>query len=398
MFKKIFKFFAGYVILEVVGKNKERFINMCLANGIDIFKITPTDVGFVIGISNSDYKSIRRLVRKSRVRTRIVKKCGFKEFYKTHRHRYGFLISACFVVLFIMIAPRFIWCVEIDGAKTADTERIAEILKEHGVYIGARKSKVDDLSEIKNAIIFGDVNVNWAWLYFEGAKARLAVQEMTLPPEIADKRTPTDIIASSDGYIKKAEVRRGQRYVNKGMTVTKGQLLVSGKVAVFREGYPEKYSYVNSDAEIIADTVHTATKTFSSKEILRIKTGRKKKVLSFDLFGKRFNFIKSAENIFDKYETETKNYDLTLPLIGYVGIGVNVHNVYEVKETENILTEEEILSRAKECLEEEICKKLTQGAEKTGEEITYSADGDNYTVTMRMRLRENIGIKIPLEE
>ena len=72
--------------------------------------------------------------------------------------------------------------------------------------------------------------------------------------------------------------------------------------------------------------------------------------------------------------------------------------MFEVKEYQNTLSEQEILSRAEEVLEERICKELGTEAEKIEERLTYSKDGDNYTVTLRMNFRENIGIKIPQEE
>ena len=43
MLKKIFKFPSGYVIIEIVGKNKEKFINMCLANNFLIWDVLPSN-------------------------------------------------------------------------------------------------------------------------------------------------------------------------------------------------------------------------------------------------------------------------------------------------------------------------------------------------------------------
>ena len=95
---------------------------------------------------------------------------------------------------------------------------------------------------------------------------------------------------------------------------------------------------------------------------------------------------------------QSRYYDLRLPIVGYIGITLVVHNVYEVNKVKNVLTDEEVVARAKEELEERICKQLSCGAKKTSEDITYTRDGDTYIVTMRMRLTENIGIEIPSEE
>ncbi len=398
MFKKIFKFLAGYVIIEAVGKNKERFLNMCLSNGFKVWDAYPSDTGLVLSMKNADFLKIRRLVRKCHVHIRIIEKHGRGEFLKMYKHRYGFLVSGVLVCIYFVFVPQYIWCVEIIGAKNADVKNIEKILCDMGVYVGAKKSKIADLGEIKNAIIFGDEEVNWAWLYMDGAKARLVLQERTPPPEVNDKTTPTDIIAAVDGFVRTAEVKRGERHVNSGDTVTKGQTLVSGKVAVFHEGYDEKYSYVHSRAKIIADTVRTETDEFTKREILRIRTGNRKKRISVQLFGKEFHIGSRAEEVFPDCEVDTVNYDARLPLVGYLGFGFSVHTAHEVKETENQLTEEEVLLRAKEKLRERIAKKLGTGAVMTEEELTYSTDGDRYTVRLNMRLRENIGINIPCKE
>lgn len=398
MLKNNFKFLLGYVIIETVGKNKERFINMCLTNRFNIWDVTPSKDGLVLKITNSDFKNIRRIVRKCGIRVKIISKHGLSQFIKQHRYRAIFPIAGVFICIYFLLMPQYIWCVEIDGARNADTEKIIEILADNGVYVGAKKKNIADLGDIKSAVIFGEDEINWAWLYIEGAKARLQVQERTPPPEVNDVTSPTSIIAARDGYIHTAEVKRGERRVVAGDFVSKGDVLVSGKVAVFREGDPEKYSYVHSDARIIADTTHQAEETFSKKETLRIKTGSRKKRFTIALFGKEYNPFGRPDEAYDKCDVETENYDATLPVFGYLGFGIDIHNVYEVKEYENTLTEDELFLRARETLEERIMKKVGTEAERTDERLTYSKNGDNYTVRLMMNFRENIGINIPQEE
>ena len=398
MFKKIFKFLAGYVIIEVTGKNKEKFINMCLDEGIWIISAIPEDKSVYMTVLRRDFCRMRHIVKKCKVKVRITEKHGSGEFYKKYGHRYGLFLIGFLVVLYFILFPRYIWCIEIDGAKTADTQAITEILENMGVYIGAKKSDIENLSDIKGMIVSQIPEINWAWLYIDGAKARLAVQEAVMPPDIKDKTTPSSIIAACDGYIKAVRIKRGQELVTEGMSVNKGDMLVSGKVPVFREGEEEKYSYVNSDARIIADTLRIAEGEFLDKEILRIRTGRSKKKLSIEAWGKKFDIPCVGRAEFECCDTDTKNYDLTLPFFGYTGLSFCIDTEYEVDEFENTITKDEVIERAKEQLEMEICKRLAAGAVKTGEELTYSKNRNKYTVLLKMNFTENIGIKIPQEE
>lgn len=398
MLKKIFKFRSGYVIIKVVGKNKERFVNLCLENGFDICDVKPEGDGFVLAVSDLDFMNLKHIVRESGVKIRILEKHGVRRFIRKNRRRVMLPVGAVLVVLFFAFMPKYIWCVEVEGAKNADTEKIMRILADKNVYPGAKKKDIADLGEIKNAVVFGVDGINWAWLYVDGAKARLCVSEGSAAPVLTDKTAPATIIAANDGYVRIAEVKRGERRVTAGDSVSRGDVLVSGKVSVSIEGETEKYTYVNSEARIIADTVRVETGTFSTEEILRKKTGNTKKRIAFTVFGREYFPFGKADEVYKKSDISAKNYDVSLPFVGYLGFGMSIYEACEVEEYRHKLDKDEVLSRAAERLEEKICKTLGNEAERTSEKLTYTVDGDEYTVTLRMNFRENIGIKIPQEE
>lgn len=398
MFKKIFKFVKGYVIIEITGKNKERFLNLCLNDGIEIGTAEYRENAIVVSLSAADFMRMRSDAKQSGVKIKIISKHSVKKFALSRKNRIALPIFLIILGIYYVLVQNFIWCVEIDGIKTADSGAVAEILRDKGVYPGAPKSGIEDLSGIKNAIIFSENKINWAWLYVEGAKARLAVQEAVMPPGISDKRVPTDIIAACDGYVREATVKRGERRVVANTTVTKGQVLISGKVAVFGAGEEERYSYVNSEGKITADTVRYARGTFGAKKKLGIKTGRVKKRLGFEFFGKEFFPFGKPENAFVKSETVRKNYDLTLPFIGYAGCGICLCEVYEINEISYTMNKDEVLADAREKLEEEICKGFPHNARRLSQSLSYSESDGKYDVVLRMSLRENIGMKIPIEE
>ena len=126
MFKKIFKFQSGYVIIEIVGKNKERFVNMCLTNGFQIWGLNPTKNGLVIKIKNADFMRIRRLVRKCGVKVKILEKHGANVFFRKHRNRVIMPVAGVLVCIYFLTIPQYIWCVEIEGVKNADKENIKQ--------------------------------------------------------------------------------------------------------------------------------------------------------------------------------------------------------------------------------------------------------------------------------
>lgn len=398
MFKKIFKFLKGYVIIKIVGKNREKLANMLVHNGVDVGSILPSDDSLILELDMRDFLNIRRLAKKCGVRVSVISKQSLRRWLRKYRLRPGFPIAGIIVGIFFLVVPHFVWSVEIEGAYGVDTERVEEILREHGVYVGARKSGIDELREIKNAIVYGVDGVNWAWLYIEGARARLQLQAETPAPAVDDRMTPTDIIAGYDGFVVRADIMSGERRVNTGMNVMAGDVLASGKVPTFREGYPESYMFTHAQGRIIADTIRYESGSFSAKETLRIKTGNTRKRLSVELFGRRLDLFRDISCGFNDYDFTEQRYDWDIPFIGYTGISVTVHEIHEINIFERELSEDEVLSRAKEQLEERICRRLMREAVKQEEKLTYNADGDSYKVELRMRFRENIGIEVPIEE
>lgn len=398
MLKKIFKFAKGYVIIEISGRNKERFVSDCVGEWIGIFDVIPSDGGLYASVSVSDFKFLRPFARRHKVKVKIISRHGIPSLMHRYRRRYAFFFMSAAVCIFFCIVPHYIWCVEIDGIYYADKEQVYEILRKHGVYAGAKKNGIDDLGEIKNSIIFGVDEINWAWLYLDGGKATLRVQERNFPTLAEDETMPTDIIASADGFIKKADILKGERRANEGMSVCKGDKLVSGKVAVFRDDQAEKYIYVNSEAVIIADTIRKAKGVFSSKETLRIRTGENKKRIELKWRNKKLNLYRDLSCGYDEYDVKSVKYDIELPFFGYTGLSVILNDVYEVNITTHKLKKEEVLERAKEALEEKICRRLGTGAVREKQEITYNVIGDSYEVVLQMHLKENIGMEVPAEE
>lgn len=397
MLKKIFQFVFGYVIIKIVGKNKERFIDMCLYNGLNVWEVIPSDGGLSCRTDRRSFAAMRRLVRKSGVRLSIAEKRGLRRVLHRYRRRWGFALSGLLVCIFFLMLPQYILCIEIDGVYGADRGRIEAVLREHGVYIGAKKSGMDDLSEIKNAIIFEVPGINWAWLYDEGARMRLRVQESVPAPAVRDKRTPTDIVAACDGWVTRADVFSGERRVGVGTAVSAGETLVSGKVAVYPEGEPERYMYVHSDAVIMADTIRAETGEFRDAETLRIKTGRGKRNIALHILGRELRLFRDPTGGYADHDIKETVYDLDMP-IGYSGLSLAVYAIDEVKETERRLTRDEVLDRARETLEERICKRLGAGAIKQREELSYTEHDGVYTVELKMYLKENIGVEIPMSE
>ena len=371
MFKKFFKFLYGYVIIKVYGKGAERFINICLRRNIDVWNIKPFDDGIEMCIYIKDFFHIRQVRKKSNVKIKISQRRGIKHLMRLYRKRYLFLIGFALCIIFFAVSAQFIWVVEINGVENSDINGIISTLDSIGIKSGALKAKLPDGMESKAAIINNNDHIAWAWVYIEGAKARVEIYEQIIPPNILDKDTPCDIVAACDGIINHMVVKNGEEVLNDGDAVKTGDVIISGKVATYKEGYPEEYIYVHSMADIMAYTTHSKNGDYKLYYESRVPTGKNRYMVSLEVFGKMFSL--PLGRMFDT--------------VKYTEVNVN-------KEPISIETAVEF---AKNDLEEKISNELLYGSILTDENVEYEKiDNETINVKLEMDFIQNIATSQPI--
>lgn len=398
MLNKFFKFLRGYVIIAVYGKSAERFMNICLHRGVEIWNTVPVDGGISMCIYRRDFYRLREVARKCRVRVRITEKCGFSEKVRLYRKRYVFAaaIGVCVAVMTIM--SQFIWLVEINGVKNSDIESIMNTLNSLGIHRGALRYNIPEGNEIKRRIINDTDGISWAWVYIEGAKARVEIYESIIPPDIIDKSTPCDIVAACDGVIKKMVVKSGEEAVHQGDAVSAGDVIVSGKVPVYKEGYEEEYIYVHSMATVEAYTSYTKTGEYKTYYEHRIPTGKHKTRIYAELMGKVFS-PPYKEIPYGEYDVSEARRELYIPFFGYTGIALDTVRFDEVEVMNEPISIEVAAEIAKNDLEEKIASELFGESVLTDEVLEYEqTDNETLKVTLKMDFIQNIAVEKTLGE
>ena len=396
MLNKFFKFLRGYVIIDVYGKNSARFLNICIRRGIRVYSSEGIDGGLRLVISSRDFFALRPVARKCRVRVKIAQKHSLKHTAYLYRYRIPFLIAAAICIALCALMTRYIWLVEINGANERNIDSIIAVLDEIGVKSGAPKSALPEGQEMKRRIVEGADGVAWAWVYIEGAKARVEIYDSIIPPAVIDKSEPCDIVAATGGVIKKMTVKAGEEKVGVGDAVSAGDLLIAGTVSAYREGDAERYIMIHSLADIEAYTVHTAEGEYKLYYEARTPTGKKKRHAVLELFGKTFS-LPFGEIKYEDYDRTEARHELNLPFFGYTGIALNTVEVSEVTVSREPIPTQTVLDIAKNELEEKIAKELTIGAELTDEAIEYEQiDNETIKVTLKMNFTENIAVQTPI--
>lgn len=392
MFNKFFKFLKGYVIIRITGADAERFINICVRRGIDIGSVKAVDGALILCVSVKDLSSLRPIVRKTGVKIRIIERRGAFMIKRLYGKRYAFFAGALFMIIFFAVTAQFIWIVEIDGVYESNQSQIIEILEQNGIKPGALKSSVPPISEVKNQLINKTGTIAWAWVYIEGARARVEVYEKRLKPESVDKSQPCDIVAACDGFVRRIDIKNGNRVVENETVVSAGDVLISGTVPVFKEGYEERYMQVHAEGTVEAVTYHEKTTEQSLYHESRVQTGREKSYYSAEIFGKLFNLFFKENPNFENADISDKRHELILPFFGYSGLCINERRYSEVDVVREPLTEEAAALIAQTRLEEEIAKELFKNPRLQDRELEWEKiNNDTIKVRLKMTFLEDIG-------
>lgn len=398
---KLFHFSKGYVIIEVSGSDLERFLNICVRRNIRILDAERiSEKAITLCMRAADFYRLRPVARKTKSKVHIISKPRLY-YIRRNRHKYiGFCLGLVFLVLFFAITSQYIWTVEVNGVYHSDYDEIAAILADCGIYPGAKKKDMKEKVIIKQNLINKTDTISWAWVYIEGGKARIEVYEKNLPSLYMPPGTPCDIVAARDGYIEDIVTYAGYDVKKSGTAVEKGDVVISGRVPVFKE-YDEEERYINVSAhgKVRATCTHSVSGIYSTVQKTATPTGRAKGFLCFEIFGKAFWLFGKDAPDFKEYKTTEKRHELTIPRWGFSGISINTRKCEEIVFEEQTISKEMAEEIAKADLEEKIAKELLEDAKLINSEIECQTINEtDLKVTLTMTVSEDIGIKQPIKE
>ncbi len=332
----------GFVEFEARGGFPERFLNLCTVNGITLWQVQNDGVKVKACTSVKAYKSIRKSARNSGMRVKIIRKRGLPFFIKKNRARAGILVGLSLAVLFLALSSCMLWNIEITGNEKIRSEALTESLNNNGVRIGVLKSKIDTIA-IQNELLDEYKDLSWVSINIFGTKAVLEVKENSEKPEMADDKTPMNVVAKKDGQIVLVEGHKGSNTVKEGDVVVKGDLLISG---------------VTPNANGSEKTVHATGKVFANTlTCVKGECGVSKKGNVLKASGNKYYLYALGGEIplFLKCKGEKlyKGENLLKSSSGELPFGVRWEWLGEFRETELALTENQAsLLALLKCVEE----------------------------------------------
>lgn len=244
----LLRFLRGYVDFSVSGKYPERFMNSAFKSGVQIWSQKSKSGRLEGKMYASDYKRSRGKARNTGVRLRVLKKHGLPFFVFRNKKRSGLLAGAAVFFTILVMMSSFVWTVKIEGVTSVSQNDIRELLRECGVYEGAKISDID-VQWTKRQLSHKYPMITWSAVNIYGSSVDVIVKEGQEKKQ-TDISTPGDIVAKKDGFIISMETRDGANQVKPGESVLEGQLLVSSAMEL--EGMDTRF--VRAQSKIMAQT------------------------------------------------------------------------------------------------------------------------------------------------
>lgn len=375
-----YRFIKGYYTIKLSGDYSGRVINRSMGNKVYIWnlkKVGENNVEFCV--SKKGYEIVKEIACENGCILEVLNYNGIDKVMKMLKKRWMFFYAFITVMVCVLVSSSFIWTVDVPDVSYINKEEIVDALSDMGLRAGSFRKTID-YTKVSNALVTKFDSIIWANVELKGTRLKVSLVPRKKAPELVPSNVPTDIIAKKDGVIISVKAENGEKKVQTGDTVVKGQVLISGLVPSSAVGT----RYVHSMGEVKATVWTEKTKEQKLYKYEKEYTGntvlrREVKIpfLKIPLYFKKnidfYNYesiIKEKNILFLTYsETEIKEYNLKkIPLTieeAVVYAENELKNEIE-KECENILSYK---TEYKEIDGETILVRvLSQSNEEIGEE------------------------------
>ncbi len=389
MLLEIIRFLRGSVDFTASGKFPERFMNITAKNGVNLWNPVPKKNAISASMYLSDYKKIRTLARKSRVKTRVTAKHGLPFIANRYKARTGLFAGAIFGIILCIFLSNFIWSVKISGTEEISNTYLESLLEDNGISVGVWKNNLDvEQIERNNQRKCGDIR--WMSINITGSLVTVEVKETYKKPKYDSSKNPCNVKAVKDGVITRIQAYNGKPVVTKGSGVVNGQILVSG----LDETKQGDMRYLRASAKVYADVTEQRTLTIPKKITYSYATenyvDRKNlKFLWLDFpcnlaFENYDNFVSTVheENLFIN--------DVVLP------VGLKIRTDRELATTENSLSKNKAEEIGKtDCILYEVFTK--NKSRVVSRQISVKENKDRYKLITNYIFNENIAGQVDFD-
>lgn len=417
IFWRLWSLIRGYVVIVVEGKQIEKFINMTVSRGYNLWDISqPRENVLTARVDVSVYPRLRHIARTCRCKMKISRKRGLPFTAVKMRKRKMLFAGAVIFFLALYVLSSFIWSVEVTSSRelrTITEQQVLDAAARYGIKRGALRYAIDN-RKAAEALEKEFMEVSWVGIEIRGTKVIIDVVEKIFPEE--DERSrPGNIVAQKDGVIKEILVLSGEPKAAAGDTVKKGDILISGiiypELPEEREEkagedtgdeddkeQPEEPRYVSARGIVRARVwyeaktrvplvQHKEELTGQKQQVVVLRIGEEEVTLKNQAKGKKYKHFRTDRDI---KRLSLWKYRLPVELV--------TTTYHQVEKVDIYLSMVEARSQAEEAAMKDISSSLPEGAEVVSRRtVITSANEKELRAKVYVETLENIARFVPLK-
>ena len=396
--RKLMNLILGMVVLKLTGPFPERLINLCAQEGIDFWAMEWLDER-TVRLTTRRYTlgRLEELAQKAGCEVEREASRGLPDFLGRFRTRYAFLAGLAFALCAVSFLSRFVLTIQVTGNETVPSAVILSQLRQLGVRPGVYGPGLER-KQLAQELLVQTEGLSWAALNLHGTRLEVIVRETIKTPERLDESGYFDILAEADGVVTHIEPELGEAAVREGDVVAKGDVLISGNVAMPPPLYsdlPTRYYQTHARGRVWARTWRVITAAIPAQATVKDYTGSEKSVWSVNFLGWRVKIFGSTSISWPMYDKITTVRQAALPGGEALPMFLSRETVREYRPR----TVEVDLTAAQALLEEQLLRQLEELIGEDGEvESTQFAarmSGGRLEITLTAQCLEEIGKERP---
>ena len=310
MVKGLLHLLEGYRTVYAASEHTARALTCLYTSGYPHYRIrNESDGGVSFRIAERYADGFLRMCEKESIPIRVDKAKGVPALYRRYRLRWGIPVGAVMFALTVLLSCSVVWEVEVTGNEKLDEKQIVRMLSDYGFGVGTFFGKID-FDVLQNEFLMTTDEIAWISVNMVGTVAHVQVRE-NLGGRHPDDTSGAvaNIIAAEDGQITEVQLRKGKAAVAINDVVQKGDLLISGVIAVGEDGL--RYEY--ADGRVFARVNRQITVEIAKKQEKKVYTGEETVRKSIIFFGKEIKLFRKSSIDNPTYDTILSEKNLSLP-------------------------------------------------------------------------------------
>ena len=391
MLKELINRARGQVWLRVTCPYPERVLNLCSARTLAFWDLVWEGAEtFTCRMSRGDHRILSRAAEKLDCTIEIVRREGAPYTLAKLRHRQALAVGIAACGAAVLIGSFFVWDIQIAGNETVPREVILRSLENNGVHRGCFGFALNG-EDIRNHVLLEIPELSWVAVNVSGCRANVEVRERRTAPKPLDRKKPCNLVARRDGLVLRVQALGGVPQVMKGMSVTEGQLLISGVEDTGTFGT----RFTAGLGRVEGRTWYTLTANVPLTGAEKRYTGAEKRLHSLIFGRRRIKFFSNSS--IDKAECDKITTRTPVRILG-----TTLPVTWETETLRFYDTEPAAYSRQQRqeetgrVLEAYLHSIVDPWGEVTASRVDSRLRGDLLTVTLTAECREEIGISVPV--